>query len=386
MTRPPSSLLVRINVAVPEAHVSPPVLNAALEATTRLNESLLDSGDVPLFDEVRGHIRWKPEPPGDEHFDHAGVVVGRRWGDCDDMAPYAAASMRHTGEDPGAKAIVKRSGPKRWHAVVLRSDGSIRDPSRETGMGQTNGVMGAGLPMMPGGSSVVGGTYIARPQLALRPVIDNDSGQVEAWQARADLPWHWAPGKSPTDVAMVSLHASPVSSQAVVGACDGLTELALANEVPEELLERAMAISDGCNGASFEDLVGEYGYETALAAGQTIEGFFGGLGNIFKKIVPGVAKVLPVAAGFIPGVGPIAAEAARMAAPHLQRMLDDDAHLPPQARPHARSRAPAPAIAPHLQALVERLVEARLARMHQAPHRYYHTPHPRTVYHTPHWT
>ena len=105
---------MRIKVAVPEAHVSRPILDAALEATTRVNEAMIHAGELPLFDQVRNSIRWKPEPPGQEHFDHGGIVTGRGWGDCDDMAPFAAASMRATGEDPGAKAIVKRSGPNRW--------------------------------------------------------------------------------------------------------------------------------------------------------------------------------------------------------------------------------------------------------------------------------
>ena len=288
---------MRINVAVPESHVSAPVLNAALEATTRLNESLLKSGEVPLFDEVRNAIRWKPEPPGDEHFDHAGVVVGRKWGDCDDMAPFAAATMRHTGEDPGARAVVVRSGPERWHAIVKRSDGTYRDPSRETGMGQTNGVMGAGLPLMAAGFGRRGvhGSYIQRPVLALRPVVVG--GTLEAWQARADLPWHWMPGSSPDDVAMVSLHASPVSSQAIVGACRGIVRLGAANDLGDEQLARASAIADYCEGATWEDVADVYGEDEATAAGMVVGSFFG---DLAKKAAPllSATPFAPVVATF----------------------------------------------------------------------------------------
>ena len=290
---------MRINVAVPEAHVSRPILDAALEATTRVNEAMIHAGEIPLFDTVKDHVRWKPEPPGQEHFDHGGIVTGRGWGDCDDMAPFAAASMRATGEDPGAKAIVKKSGPNRWHAVVQRSDGTIRDPSRETGMGQTNGVLGAGLPMMMvtgHGASVVGGSYVIRPQLAMRPVRDR-AGQVEAWQARADLPWHWAPGSSPTDVAMVSLHASPVSSQSVVGALDGLVRLGEANGVDDEVLDRARAIADACAGCGWEDLADAYGEDEATAAGIVVGSFFS---NLAKKAAPllSATPFAPLAATF----------------------------------------------------------------------------------------
>ena len=325
---------MRINVAVPEAHVKAPVLDAALEAVTRLNEQMIDAGDVPPFDQVRDSIRWKPEPPGDEHFDHAGVVLGRKWGDCDDMAPYAAATMRATGEDPGARAVVKRSGPKRWHAVVLRSDGSIRDPSRETGMGERAvGIVGAGLPpMFRTSSAVVGGTYIARPQLALRPVT-NDQGELEAWQSRADLPWHWVPGTRPVDVAMASLHASPVSSEAIIGACHGLIELGEANDVDDEQLDRAAAIRDCCDGADWYELAREYGPEHATAAGQLVGSFFGSFG---RKLGRFVKKINPVAlaeraVSFIPGVGPLASMALHTASPMLQKLIAHGHQLPPAA-------------------------------------------------------
>jgi hypothetical protein len=85
---------MRVNVAIPESEVSAPILNAALEATTRLNESLIEQGKVPTFaDGLKSDkIKWKPEPPGDEHFDHAGIVMKRKYGDCDDLAPWQAAS------------------------------------------------------------------------------------------------------------------------------------------------------------------------------------------------------------------------------------------------------------------------------------------------------
>ena len=324
---------MRINVAVPEEQVTAPVLDASLEAVTRLNEQLISEGKVPLFDEVRDHIRWKPEPPGDEHFDHAGVVLGRKWGDCDDMAPFAAASMRASGEDPGATAVVRRSGPKRWHAVVELSDGTIRDPSRETGMGQPAGVRGAGLPAMGlGPSSAVVGSYIMRPQLALRPITDT-LGHPEAWQARADLPWHWLPGNSPADIAMAALHASPVSSEAIVGACDGIVALGEANDVDDEVLNRARAIAELCEGADWHDLAEMYGPEDATAAGQLVGSFLGKFGRSIGRFVKHINPVALLEKGiqFIPGIGPVASSALHAASPALQHLLARGHHLPPAA-------------------------------------------------------
>jgi len=105
---------MRIQLAIPEKHVTAPVLNGALEAVTRLNESLLKAGDTPTdLELIKAGAIWKPEPPGDEHFDHGKEIASRGWGDCDDWAPLRAARLRATGEDPGARAVVRKSGPQR---------------------------------------------------------------------------------------------------------------------------------------------------------------------------------------------------------------------------------------------------------------------------------
>jgi hypothetical protein len=360
---------VRVNVAVPEGNVTPPVLNAMLEGVTRLNEQLIKEG-APTFREAVNRVRWAPEPPGQECFDHLGIVLARGKGDCDDLAPWHASSLRATGEDRGAKAIVKKSGPKRWHAVVQRSDGTIDDPSREAGMGQRRGTNPV-LSSMPSVSGVGGVYEIERPQLALRPVRDRD-GQIESWQARADLPWHWKSEKRPSDVAMASLHRSPVSSQAVVGAARGAMRLAeQSGLVDDYTLDGIEAIADACEGADWDELADEYGEEHADYAAHVVGSFFGGLKKAFKKVANnpivnplklaerlpgpfgGLARMANPAAilnpgsllreaatnplfktglSFIPGVGPIASQALSMAAPALQQMVSRGGHLPPQMR------------------------------------------------------
>lgn len=171
-----------LRVGIPERAVKHEVLDAALEVPTRLNEVLIRNGDVPPWPEAlaRG-VRWRPEPPGAERFDHAGTVLSRGWGDCDDLAPYAVASLRASGEDPTAQSVVMRTGPHRWHAVVLRSDGSIEDPSVDAGMLQRRGAQAAAMPTMQE-SSVVGGYAIARPRIALAG--DPNGG----FRARAEIP------------------------------------------------------------------------------------------------------------------------------------------------------------------------------------------------------
>lgn len=364
---------MRINVAVPEKNVSAPILDAMLEATTRVDQALIKEGSVPTFREAVDRVRWAPEPPGDEHFDHAALVLQRGKGDCDDMAPWHAASLRMTGEDRGAKAIVKKSGPNRWHAVVQRSDGSIDDPSREAGMGQrgAQGVSGAGLAVM-GVSSVVGAYDVTRPLLALRPSRDAQ-GKIESWQARADLPWRWQPGESATDIAMAALHASPVSSQSIAGALRGGVTLGLHSKLVDDgTLDHAEAVAEACDGADWHDLESVYGEDIADAAMQSIGSLFGGFKKVFRKVANnplvnplklaeklpgpfgGLARMANPAAilnpgamlreassnplfktglSFIPGVGPVASQALTMAAPALQQMLARGGHVNPQGQP-----------------------------------------------------
>jgi len=319
---------MRINVAVPEAHVDAPVLDAALEATTRLDESLLARKEVPTFEKGLHHgIRWRPEPAGAEHFDHAATVLQRKWGDCDDLAPWHAASLRHTGEDAGARAVAKRSGPNRWHAVVQRSDGKIDDPSRRAGMGSHVGIIGGVLPLMYAPAhSVVGGAYIVRPQIALRPVRG-------AMQARADLPWNWREHlddtPSPTDYAMTALHTAPTAASALTGAIDGVCELGICGGfADEEHLARLGAISDLIDGMPLEEVREVYGDEHAHAAQQVVGGFFSSLAKGFKMIAPIVSKAVQ----FVPGIGPVAASVIDKVASVLPTEGMPPIPIPPQIR------------------------------------------------------
>lgn len=303
---------MRINVAVPEAHVTKPVIDATLEGVTRLDEALIKAG-TPTFAESVGAVKWRPEPPGDEHFDHAAKVLQRGWGDCDDLAPWHAASLRVTGEDPGATAIVRRSGPTRWHAVVQRSDGSIEDPSREAGMGRktVHGVSGSGLPAMGPISSVVGdeGEIIQRPQLSARPIVSR--GEIVGFEARVDMPFEVGACPSAKDgAAFAALARSGVASQSIVGACRGAVRLAEESDMVDgDVIDRVEVIGHYIAGVPLERLREIYGDEHALAAEQVGAGFFKMLGRGLKKVALPLTKKL---VQFIPGIGPIASTALDM--------------------------------------------------------------------------
>lgn len=346
---------MRLQIAIPEKHVSKPVLDAALEATTRLNEKMLRDGDCPTdLELIRQGARWRPEPPGQEHFDHGAKIAARGDGDCDDWAPLRAARLRVTGEDPGAFAEVRKTGTKRWHATVTRSDGREDDPSIDAGMptpGRSVGIAGAWVPLMRDPARVhgVGGAFINTPQLALRP-ITSSHGEIESWQARADLPWHWRPDPAkptPSDIAMVTLHRSPVSSTAICGAVLGAFELGLANGADPEQLKRLSAIRELCEGASWEEVAESYGPEHATAAGAIVGSFFGkafkGLKKIAKKAGKVVSPLAKAGLSLVPG-GSLASAALSMADPLLKKSLAKQKHAPPAMRHAPAIIRPQPAV------------------------------------------
>lgn len=306
---------MRLNVAVPEAQVSKPVLDAALEAVTRLNEGLLKDGAVPTAEQaIKDGVRWKPEPYDSEHFDHAAIVTRRGWGDCDDLAPYHAASLRHTGEDPEAKAIVRRSGAHRWHAIVQRANGDIDDPSRWAGMGKRDdtSVRGASLALMypPPSKQRIAGESQLMPALAIRP----DRGQ---WGSRIDIPWferkhdNW----HPTDYAMSSLARNMHPMASLINAINGACKIGLAAGFAHpHNIDRLNALADACAGIGLEDLSSVYGEEHARAATELVGSIFKKLGKIAKKglrVATAPASLMTKAAAsvvkVVPGVGPIAA-------------------------------------------------------------------------------
>jgi hypothetical protein len=105
---------------------------AALEGLTRVNEGLMQRETIPPLYEAG--VRYRDEPR--DVWKHAIDVGHDKYGDCEDLAAYRAAELRHTGEDPGAYVTTYQSGPNRYHAVVGRTGGLVEDPSRVLGMGQ----------------------------------------------------------------------------------------------------------------------------------------------------------------------------------------------------------------------------------------------------------
>lgn len=58
------------------------------------------------------------------------------WGDCEGLSAWRAAELRVTGADPGARVKVYKTSRNRYHAIVVRGDGWVEDPSIVCGMSQ----------------------------------------------------------------------------------------------------------------------------------------------------------------------------------------------------------------------------------------------------------
>lgn len=297
---------MRIRLSVPEEHVGPEVINAALEAVTRLDEHMIRSGESPTSHElVAAGAVWKPEPPGDEHFDHGKTIAKRGWGDCDDWAPLHAATMRANGEDPGARAIVVPSGKNTWHAMVETGDGELlrgaEDISVMAGMGAPKHKVIGGAETIdvaacdPHDGRVYRGSLApvtgplsmhCGPQVAVRGVHIVGKGRL--YQARCDMPMTGSPlmrvrgclpkarqqviGEVPTSFSVTSTMHHPLAAldQAIVGAilCGDAAEL-MPNLDRYQLIATQMGLAGHKPEAVREALKDLIAHDVDMAEGHT---------------------------------------------------------------------------------------------------------------------
>jgi len=104
--------------------------NAALEGLTEVNQVLMSHKDFPRVYDSGVRYAAKPYRTWLDVKD----IVGQGWADCEGLAAWRAAELRHNGEDPDARLVTYQTGPHKYHAVVMRGDGGIEDPSARLGM------------------------------------------------------------------------------------------------------------------------------------------------------------------------------------------------------------------------------------------------------------
>ena len=103
---------------------------AALEGLVQVNGLILGKNPElpPLYDSgavyaARPHNTWR----------RADQINGEGWGDCEGLSAWRVAELRE-GEDPGSRVGIYHTGPQKYHAIVIRGDDAIEDPSVALGM------------------------------------------------------------------------------------------------------------------------------------------------------------------------------------------------------------------------------------------------------------
>lgn len=115
-----------------------------LHALTTVDQLYLKFHHIPPL--YATGVRYKEEPEGTiEEFAAVPAVLERKWGDCDDLAPWRCAELRNAGEKAKirlqwkmlgitrAQWLMGRTGQKLYHVVVRRERGAVKanefDPS-----------------------------------------------------------------------------------------------------------------------------------------------------------------------------------------------------------------------------------------------------------------
>lgn len=107
-----------------------------LTALQLVDQDQLRSGRYPAL--YRSGVRYQREPRGREDWQTVSRAYRAKVADCEDLAAWRAAELVVTGEDSGARAVIKRVRPGLIHCLVMRGNGSMEDPSRLLGMGKVD--------------------------------------------------------------------------------------------------------------------------------------------------------------------------------------------------------------------------------------------------------
>jgi hypothetical protein len=114
--------------------------SAALEGLTALNEYLLRAN--PETPPLHGAgVRYTREAT--DGWRDLKKVIASKSGDCEALSTWRTAELRVSGEDPNASVVVYKTGPAKFHAIVLRGDGTLEDPSVDLGMKPPAGLLAA---------------------------------------------------------------------------------------------------------------------------------------------------------------------------------------------------------------------------------------------------
>lgn len=109
---------------------------AALEGLVRVNDLILHKNPnlPPLY---AAGVKFKAIPHN--YWRRADTIAGEGWGDCEGLSSWRTAELRQGRGTDGvvdelARVGCYHTGPNKYHAIVIRGDDTIEDPSVLLGM------------------------------------------------------------------------------------------------------------------------------------------------------------------------------------------------------------------------------------------------------------
>jgi len=126
------------------------ILTGLLEALIAANLVYLDyHPETPLLSAIaclanpdvvyrqRQCMHYEFEPEGSDNWQDIPETLSLGFGDCEDLASWRVAELRHKGETNARPYVIHTklpSGQTLYHIQVERADGRIEDPSVQLGM------------------------------------------------------------------------------------------------------------------------------------------------------------------------------------------------------------------------------------------------------------
>lgn len=139
---------------------------AALQGLVKVNELILDK--TPGIPGVYASgARWIATPHNT--WRRADQIALEGWGDCEGLSSWRAAELHASGEDPDAIVGVYHTGPRKYHAIVVRGNDMIEDPSVLLGM-----KMRRGMPLTRHEMNIINGCWPADVRKSLHSVTVGD--------------------------------------------------------------------------------------------------------------------------------------------------------------------------------------------------------------------
>jgi hypothetical protein len=104
-----------------------PAFEAAVEGLCGVNCVLLDALGSRLTPLYESHIRYRE--PGTVKWQTVADLYDDGWGDCKSLVAARVAELRVYEAEPAMPRVYLTGREHRYHAVVVRDDGTIEDPS-----------------------------------------------------------------------------------------------------------------------------------------------------------------------------------------------------------------------------------------------------------------